>query len=141
MRLLDLRLRPFLPSFIVFCTDGLRCGGQLVLAAKESVRERRREDSLAVLRRGGIANTVVAALMGSCRCAGEKGGPLSLLGQSAYAERKQAAVKHYWRNGNCSIGQLNSSWSTVEGDSYLGELYSSVSFKSSGALRGKSEII
>ena len=49
MRLLDLRRRPFLPSLIFFSTDGLWWGGELVLAAKESVRGRRREDSLAVL--------------------------------------------------------------------------------------------
>ena len=77
MRLLDLRLRPFLPSFIVFGTEGLRCGGELALAANESVRGRRREDSLAVLRYCGIASTAVesaavAALMDSWICRGER---------------------------------------------------------------------
>ena len=48
-RLLDLRLLVFLPSFIAASLGRLRDGADLVLAAKERVRGRSREDSLAVL--------------------------------------------------------------------------------------------
>lgn len=51
MRLLDRRLLPFLPSFMVLSAeDRLDVdGGGLVLAANERVRGSRREDRLAVL--------------------------------------------------------------------------------------------
>ena len=51
--LLDLLLRPFLPSFMLLsfaAGEDLRRGGDLVPAAKERVRGMRREDSLAVLK-------------------------------------------------------------------------------------------
>ena len=48
-KLLDLRLLLFLPSFMTTSLDLLREGADLVLAAKERVRGRIREDSLAVV--------------------------------------------------------------------------------------------
>ena len=50
MRLLDRRLLPFLPSFMVLSAESLLDGAGLVLAANERVRGRRREDRLAVLK-------------------------------------------------------------------------------------------
>lgn len=49
MRLLDRRLLPFLPSFMVLSAEGLLDGACLVLAANDRVRGSRREDRLAVL--------------------------------------------------------------------------------------------
>lgn len=50
MRLLDRRLLPFLPSFMVLSAEGLLDGAWLVLAAKDRVRGSKREDRLAVLK-------------------------------------------------------------------------------------------
>lgn len=49
MRLLDRRRLPFLPSLIARSPGDFRTGADLVLAAKDKVRGRRREDRFAVL--------------------------------------------------------------------------------------------
>lgn len=49
IKLLERRLLPFLPSFMIESVEFLRGGGALVLAAKDNVGESSREDRFAVL--------------------------------------------------------------------------------------------